>query len=253
MIDSKTPQEIAIMEEGGKKLGAVLQKLLELAQPNVSLLDIEKEAQIRIEEAGGLASFKTVKGYKWATCLCVNEAVVHGIPTNKKLISGDLFTIDIGMLYKGLHTDTAWTKIIGETDSKKEKFLRVGEEALLSAIGQATIGNRVGHISKTIQEAIEGAGYSVVRTLVGHGVGKMLHEEPQVPGILKEAIEKTPELRSGMTIAIEVIYAMGDSTVVYNNDDGWTIATKDRSLSAVFEHTIAISEEGPTVLTKSVI
>lgn len=255
MIDSKIPQEIAIMQEGGTKLGVILQKLLEYAQPGVSLLSIDTMADEFIREAGGEASFKTVPGYRWATCLCVNEVVVHGIPTERVLGQGDVLTIDIGILYQGFHTDTAWTKIIANRESRianreeKTKFLHAGQLALERAINQAKIGNRVGHISQTIQQIVEGAGYGVVRTLVGHGVGRTLHEEPQIPGILKTSIEQTPELTEGMTIAIEIIYAAGSPVVVYDNDDGWSIASKDRSLTAVFEHTVAVTQKGPIILT----
>lgn len=242
------------MAEGGRKLGGILQKLLDKAQPGVTLMDIETLADGLIRQEGGAASFKTVKGYKWATCLCVNDVVVHGIPTDYVLKDGNVLTIDVGMLYKGFHTDTAWTKIVKsdkrEVISDKEKFLRLGEEALWKAIAQAKASNRVGHISQTIQRIIEGAGYGIVKTLVGHGVGGELHEAPQVPGFLKTPIAATPELGEGMTIAIEVIYATGGGGVVYANDDGWSIATKDGSLSAVFEHTIAITAGGPQVLTR---
>ncbi len=258
MINLKKPEEIAIMREGGKKLGAILQELLLFSKVGVSLNDIEKRAVDLIAKAGGTPSFTAVSGYHWATCLCVNEAVVHGIPTDYLLKNGDVLTIDIGMIYKGLHTDTAWTKIIRTQnsmtrtqDEKKEKFLKVGEEALFAAIKQAKAGNRIGHISQTIQTTIENAGYSVVKTLVGHGVGKQLHEAPQVPGILRGSLEDTPELMEGETIAIEVIYAMGSGTIVYENDDGWTLTTEDRSLSAVFEHSLAIVKDGPIVLTKA--
>lgn len=239
------------MREGGVKLGAILQKLLEKAQPGVTLMDIETLADGLIRQAGGEASFKTVKGYKWATCLCVNDVVVHGIPNDYTLKDGDLLTIDVGMLYKGFHTDTAWTKSIGSQNEEIRKFLKIGEEALWKAIDQARAGNRVGHISQTIQRIIEGAGFGIVKTLVGHGVGGELHEEPQIPGFLKNPIETTPELVPGMTLAVEVIYAMGSGAVVYSNDDGWSIGTRDGSLSAVFEHSLAITDGEPLVLTRT--
>lgn len=246
----KTSQEIAIMREGGKKLGNILQELLRLSQPGVSLIHLEERATILIARSGGTPSFRTVPGYEWATCLCVNEQVVHGIPTAYKLKDGDILTIDIGMVYKGLHTDTAWTKIVGSGNKEKEQFLNVGEQTLWKAIDQANMGNRIGDISQTIQTMIEMAGYSVVTALTGHGVGRQLHEAPQVPGILKGPPDSTPELVDGETLAIEVIYAQGHGDIVYGNDDGWTLATRDRSLSAVFEHTIAIGQKGPIILTK---
>ena len=247
----KTPQELEIMREGGGKLGNILVELLDMAVVGVSLNAIEERAQTLIKNVGGTPSFTTVPGYKWATCLCVNEVVVHGIPTDYMLKDGDKLTIDIGMLYQGLHTDTAWTKIIGSGKKEKEQFLNVGEQILWKAMDQAKVGNRIGHISQTIQTMIEAAGYSVVPTLTGHGVGKELHEAPQIPGILKGSIDQTPGFMEGQTIAIEVIYAQGRGDIVYENDDGWTLATRDRSLSAVFEHTIAIGANGPIVLTKA--
>jgi len=256
----KTKEEIAIMREGGAKLGDILQKLLNKAQSGVMLMDIEMLADQLIAAAGGEASFKTVKGYKWATCLCVNDVVVHGIPTNYVLKDSDVLTIDVGILYKGFHTDTAWTKEVSAKGgpasgwkSEIQEFLKVGEDALWKAIDQVRVGNRVGHISQTIQRIVEGAGYGIVKTLVGHGVGRELHEAPQVPGFIKAPVETTPELIPGQTIAIEVIYAMGSGTVVYPNDDGWSIVSSDGSLTAVFEHTIAITEGQPQVLTQVVL
>lgn len=247
MIDIKTPREIADMREGGRKLGNILLALLDFSKPGTILLDIEKKAQELIEKNDAQASFATVPGYKWATCLCVNEVVVHGIPTAHVLKDGDVLTIDIGLLYKGFHTDTAWTKIINKKD---DTFLQTGKLALERGIKEAVIGNRIGNISKVVEETIVGAGYSIVKSLVGHGVGRQLHEEPQVPNYQRGAIENTPELREGMTIAIEPIYAMGKGEIVYNNDDGWTLATRDRSRASVFEHSIAITVDGPLVLTK---
>lgn len=258
MNDTALEQKIGCMAQGGEKLGGILQELLAYAQPGITLRQIDVRADALITRAGGTASFKTVKGYQWATCLCVNEVVVHGIPTDYILRDGDVLTIDIGLLYQGFHTDTAWTKIIENRETRmenregdgKRRFLNIGEEALWKAIDQARVNNRVGHISQTIQRIIEGAGYSIVRTLVGHGVGRELHEAPQVPGLLKGTIEETPLLVAGMTLAIEVIYAMGNGAVVYDNDDGWSIATRDRSVTAVFEHTVVITTQGSQILTK---
>ena len=255
MIHRKTPEEIVIMHEGGAKLGGILRKLLTLAQPGVRLLDIDKEADALIAASGGTPSFKTVKGYKWATCLCVNEVVVHGVPTEYVLKEGDVFTIDIGLVYKGFHTDTAWTKIVGGQDSQ---LLKAGQEALEKAIALARVGNRIGDISEVIQATIEGAGYNLVKTLAGHGVGRELHEDPQVPNYLPAGRQgvrgdskNTYQFQGGETIAIEPIYVMGEGAVVYENSDGWTVATRDRSMASVFEHSIAITENGPIVLTQA--
>ena len=242
------------MHEGGAKLGGILRKLLTLAQPGVRLLDIDKEADALIAASGGTPSFKTVKGYKWATCLCVNEVVVHGVPTEYVLKEGDVFTIDIGLAYKGFHTDTAWTKIIRGQDSH---FLKIGQEALSRAIDLARVGNYVGDLSASTQTIIEGAGFNVVKSLVGHGVGRELHEDPQVPNYLpaKAGVrgdsKNTYQFQGGETIAVEPIYVMGEGAVVYENSDGWTVATRDRSMASVFEHSIAITENGPIVLTQA--
>ncbi len=247
----KTPQELVIMKEGGRKLGNILLELLDFAGVGVSLQDIEDKATALIKKAGGTPSFTTVEGYHWATCLCVNEVVVHGIPNEYVLQNGDKLTIDIGMVYNGLHTDTAWTKLIGMAhDAEKERFLKVGEEALWKAISVAKAGNHIGDISQALQSTIEGAGYSIVKSLVGHGVGNELHEDPQVPGYVRGNVNNTPVLLENETIAIEAIYAMGKGTIVYENDDGWTLSTRDRSLASVFEHTIAITKDRAIVLTK---
>lgn len=245
--------KINAMKSAGSVLGTILCELLNLSIAGVSLKEIEAIAMAKILKAGGKPSFTTVGNYKWATCLCVNDVIVHGIPTEYVLKDQDLFTIDIGMLRDGFHTDTAWSKVIGNPQKDVKKFLDVGEKALWSAIDMARAGNRVGHISKSIQDVVSQYGYGIVRSLVGHGVGKTLHEAPQIPGILNGKIEKTPELVEGMTIAIEVIYTMGSPKMVYVNDDGWSIGTQDGSLTAVFEHTVAITDKEPLVLTKSII
>ena len=253
MIQRKTQKEIASMKEGGKRLGSVLQGLLEFAQPGRSLKEIDHRASELIEAAGALPSFSTVKGYHWPTCLCVNEVVVHGVPNDRILIDGDVLTIDVGLIYEGFHTDTAWTKIVGVDSSSdheaKETFLRVGQQALARAIELARIGTHIGTISDSTQQIIEGAGYSIIKSLVGHGVGRELHEDPQVPNYSRGDWRNTYQFQGGETIAIEPIYVMGKGNVVYDNNDGWTIATRDRSLAAVFEHSIAITDAGPVILT----
>lgn len=253
MIHRKSKQEIEIMREGGKRLATVLQQLLEYAKPGISLIELDKKASEYIKQQGALESFSTVKGYKWPTCLCLNDVVVHGIPTERILKDGDMLTIDVGLIYQGFHSDTAWTKIIG-TDSSpsksdKELFMQVGQQALAAAINLAKIGNTVGMISESTQGIIEGAGYSLVKSLVGHGVGRELHEDPQVPNYSRGDAKNTYRFVGGETIAIEPIYVMGKGAVIYDNSDGWTISTKDGSLAAVFEHSIAITQDGPVVLT----
>jgi methionyl aminopeptidase len=257
MINRKTTEEIALMREGGEKLGTIREALMKYAQPGVMLTDIEKLASDLIDKSGGAASFKQVKGYRWATCLCVNEVVVHGIPNEYILRHGDLLTIDIGLVYGGFHTDTASSKIVGVDTSpdkeKKESFLQVGYDTLMGAIDLCRIGHRIGEISASNQKMIEGAGYSIVKSLVGHGVGHELHEDPQIPNYTRGQIEHTYQFQGGETVAIEPIYVMGNPSVIYESDDGWTIATRDRSLAAVFEHSVAVTENGPLILTKAKI
>jgi methionyl aminopeptidase len=253
MFDIKSPAEIAIMRAGGQKLGQILHELVSVVKPGISLMDIENLAQQKIKQSGGTPSFMTVEGYHWATCLCIDDEVVHGIPTNRRLKAGEVLTIDVGLLYQGFHTDTAHTCIVGGEKAAPEavrEFLKVGENTLYRAIDKARVGNRIGHISQEIQSGIEGSGFHIVKTLVGHGVGRILHEEPQIPGFLKSDIEMTPMLKAGMTIAIEIIYAIGNGTIIYDNNDGWTLATKDGSLSAVFEHSLAITNSEAFILTK---
>ncbi|MCL5433308.1 MAG: type I methionyl aminopeptidase [Patescibacteria group bacterium] len=264
MITFKTKDEIQKMVEGGKILSKVLTEVLKKVKVGVTELELDAFAEKLIVENGAEPAFKKVKGYKHTLCVSTNDTVVHGVPTNYKFKVGDVVGIDCGLVYKEFYTDTASTLRVenqkspalpdknqkeNEKDSEIQKFLKTGEVALGEAIKQAKIGNRIGDISKIIQDVVEGSGYSVVRSLVGHGVGRELHEEPEVPGFLSGSISKTPELKMGMTIAIEVIYNMGKKDVVYSGDDDWTIKTKDGSLSSTFEHTIAITKNGPRVLT----
>lgn len=253
MIHYKTPEEIEIMRHGGKILSDVLWEVMDFIKPGVSELEIDALADKLIIEKGGEVAFKRVRGYKYATCISTNNVVVHGIPTDYALKEGDIIGVDCGVFYKGFNTDMSHS--IRVSDSKKkndevDKFLAVGEKALNDAIKEAILGNRVGHISKKIQDIVEEEnGFSIVRSLIGHGVGRDLHEDPEVPGFLDGKIEKTPLLKVGMTIAVEIIYNMGSADVSFYNKDGWTIGTSDGSLSGLFERTIAISENGPEMLT----
>lgn len=257
MIDIKTTEEIKNMTTGGEILAEVLWEVLDAITPGITEIELDSLAEKRILEKGGEPGFKKVKGYKHSICVSTNDVVVHGVPSNYVIRAGDVVGIDCGVYYKGLHTDMSETLRVKKAhQAQKNKkdaidtFLETGKKALAEGIKQAKAGARVGNISKTIQNIVEGNGYSVVRSLVGHGVGKSLHEEPEVPGFLRGSIEKTPQLREGMTIAIEVIYNLGKPDVVYSGNDGWTIRTKDGSLSGVFERTVLVTESGPVVLTR---
>lgn len=249
MIDIKTRSEIEEMQKGGKILSEVLFEVVRNIKPGVTELELDQLAEKLILEKGGEPGFKRVKGYKHTICVSTNDVVVHGIPGNYKIKNGDVVGIDCGVFLDGFNTDMSETIQVGEGDPKVRKFLETGKRALLEGIKAARIGNRVGNISKVIQDIVEKEeGYSVVRTLIGHGVGRRLHEEPEVPGYLMDPLEDTPILREGMTIAIEVIYNMGGSEVAVTKD-GWTIKTADGSLSGVFERSIAITSSGPLILT----
>lgn len=245
---SSREDKIILMQEGGILLSNILRKLVASIHIGATGLDIDRIADNLIESVGGKPSFKMVPGYRWSTCICTNSIVVHGIPNDSPLKDGDIVGIDVGMFYKGYHTDVSDTVVVGQTNEDTRQFLDAGAEALSLAIRQAQVGNRVGDISKAIQQTIEQRGYSIVRTLVGHGVGEKLHQEPEVPGFVSGSIGRSPLLSTGMTLAIEVIYSRGKPEVVYAGD-GWTIRTKDGSLAGLFEKTIAITADGPFVLT----
>ncbi len=253
MINLKSKKELEWMKTGGHILAQVLTQVMDAIKPGVSELEIDKLAEKLILDKGGEPGFKKVKGYHHTICMSTNDVVVHGIPGSYKFKEGDVVGVDCGVFYKGFHTDMAETKLVQSPRLKVQrpvvKFLEVGKFALVEGIKQAMIGNRVGHISKTIQDIVEKeAGYSVVRSLIGHGVGRDLHEDPEVPGYLNGKIEKTPVLTEGMTIAIEVIYSMGSNNLILDRD-GWTIRTKNGKLAGLFERSVAITPDGPRVLT----
>lgn len=231
-------------------MAGILEKVKQAVKPGITTIELDHYADELIS-AVGEPSFKHVRDYKWATCMCVNDVVVHGIPNEYKLKETDILGIDLGILYKGFHTDMSETVLIGSNSTNLTNltnFLSIGKEALVKAISVARAGNRVGHISQAIQETIEVGGYSPVRSLVGHGIGRELHEDPHIPCILTGTIEETPQLEWGMTIAIEVIYNQGGPELV-KDSDGWTIKTVDHTLSGLFEQTVVILEEGPKILT----
>lgn len=256
MIDIKNTKEIELMKKGGQILSETLWRVTKELKAGVSELEIDALAEKLIREKGGEPGFKKVAGYHHTVCACTNEVVVHGIPSKYRFKTGDVVCIDCGVFYGGYHTDMAETVIIQEPGSEiqdlmeKKRFLNIGKKALKAGIDQAVVGNRIGHISKVIQDIVEKeGGYSIVRSLIGHGVGKELHEDPEVPGFLEQKIEKTPKLVEGMTIAVEVIYCMGRPEVVYAGTDNWSIKSADGSLSAVFERSIAVTKNDPLILT----
>lgn len=234
------------MKISGHIAAKALKKAFLSVKQGVRTIELDKIAQQEIERLGAAPSFTTVEGYRWATCITVNEEVVHGIPSERELKEGDIVSIDTGAVYQGYHSDVATTVPVGKVTREVQKFLDVGAKTLVSAISQTKIDNRIGDISETIQAMIEGAGYSIVKSLTGHGVGRQLHEEPLVPGFGKRGTG--PKIKEGMTLAIEAIYAQ-KSGDVFLKKDGWTISTKDGSLGGLFEQTLAVTKNGPIVLT----
>ncbi len=244
-----------IVIEAGKKLSQILLKLFEMAKPGINLLKIEEKANDLIKKSGGEPAFKRVKDYNFATCLNINDGIVHGIPKDYVLKNGDLLSIDIGLYYKGFNTDTDYTFYIGKpgkdfTSQKKLRFLEVGKQALKKAIQTAKTGYHIGNISSVIQQIIESKSYQCALNLTGHGIGRNLHENPLIPCFLDKDISKTPILKEGMILAIEVIYMEGKPELVLDPQDRWTLSTKDGKMSGVFEETIIVTKDKPLVITK---
>ena len=248
MINLKSPQEIELMAVGGKISAQVLGETLGIIKPGVTTLELDQFAEKRMLELGAKPSFKGFEGYRFSTCININDGIVHGIPGKYVIQEGDVVSVDLGVIYQGFHTDTSWTVLAGKGSRQNEKFLEAGRRALAKSIKACKLGNRIGDISAVMQTEIEGSGYNVVRDLVGHGVGRELHEEPQVPCYGRAGIG--PRLSEGLVIAIEVIYTSGSQKLKVM-DDGWTMATKDGSISGLFEQTVAIERGMPKILTAS--
>ena len=247
-ISIKTDSDLEKMKQGGEKLSRVKNRLKRAVASGVSTFEVEKLANEAIEAEGAKASFKMVKGYKWATCINVNDGLVHGIP-EKELIfrKGDVVSVDVGLFYGGFHTDTSFSVDIEGPDAVK-KFLGLGKDALASAITEARPNNRIYDISAAIERTIESAGFTPIRALVGHGVGRSLHEEPAIPCFTAGKRADSPEIKAGMVLAIEVMYAQGAPDIVLDSD-GWTIRMADGKISALFEETVAVTRHGPIVIT----
>lgn len=241
------------MQEGGHLLVEILNQVISTVSPGVKLLDLEDLVVSLIAKTGGRASFKEVSGYHWATCLNINQGVVHGVPFDYRLQKGDLLSVDAGLYHRGFHTDAARSFMIAPSESKTSKqsdlFLNAGRRALKAAIAAAVPGNRVGHLSRAIEKEIRAGGYRPVEELTGHGVGRKLHEDPSIPCFVSQPVGKTPELKPGMVLAVEVIYAVGTAKISVL-EDGWTVETADGSLAGLFEETVAVTAKGPLVLTK---
>ncbi len=239
------------MRLGGKKLAVVRDTVTSAVKPGVNLKTLDDLADKLLRDQGGEPAFKKVPGYSWATCININDGIVHGIPHPTITIkNNDVVSIDVGLFYQGYYTDTSTTVIAGTSSPERLRFLAIGRNTLKTAINLAKPGNYIGQISRAIQTSIESAGYNCLRHYTGHGVGKSLHEFPSIPCVLDRPIEATPRIETGMTLAIEIMYMMG-APEVKKLSDGWTIATKDGSLSGLFEETILITKKSPQILTAS--
>ena len=247
MIYLKTAEEIELLRENNLLVSATLAEVGRHVRPGVSTLELDKLAEEFIRSHGAEPGFLGYGGFPNTLCMSVNEEVVHGIPSAKRILKeGDVLSVDCGTLMKGFYGDSAYTFEVGEIAPEVADLLRVTKEALYKGVAQAKAGNRVGDVASAVQEHAERHGYSVVRELVGHGLGRKMHEEPEVPNY--GARGRGPLLKEGMVICIEPMINMGARYVVFERD-GWTVRTRDRKPSAHFEFAVAVGKEGPDVLT----
>ena len=246
MISIKSKREIELMEIAGMIVYQTHQHIKPLIKPGISLLEIDKHAEEFILSKGAIPSFKGYDGFPNATCISVNEEVVHGIPSNRKLNKGDIVSIDIGAEYKGYHGDSAWTYAVGDIDDNKKYLMEHTKNALYEGIKQVKPGNRIGDISYAVEKYAKKHNLGIVRELCGHGIGNKLHESPDVPNYGKE--HNGPVLREGMVIAIEPMLNLGADDIVMEYND-WTISTMDGKPSAHFEHTVLVTKDGYQILT----
>lgn len=247
MIELKNANQLDRMRNAGRIVGETLALVRELAKPGITTLELDRKAEEYIRAQGAIPAFKGYGGFPATLCTSVNEQVVHGIPSLRSLKSGDIISIDCGAVIDGYFGDAALTLPIGEVGEDLQKLLTVTEESLMLGIAQAKLGNRLYDISHAVQTHVEANGLSVVRDYVGHGIGKAMHEDPQIPNFGKPG--RGPRLEVGMALAIEPMVNMG-TYEVQTLKDHWTVVTKDSRPSAHFEHTVAITENGPEILTR---
>ena len=248
MIELKNPSQLDRMRVAGRIVGETLALMRELAKPGITTLELDRKAEEYIRAQGAIPAFKGYNGFPATLCTSVNEQVVHGIPSLRYLESGDIISIDCGAVIDGYFGDAALTLPIGEVDEDLLKLLRVTEESLMLGIAQAKLGNRLYDVSNAVQRHVEANEFSVVRDYVGHGIGRAMHEDPQIPNYGKPG--RGPRLEVGMALAIEPMVNMG-TYEVQTLKDHWTVVTKHSRPSAHFEHSIAITENGPEILTRS--
>ena len=247
MIELKSPREIGLMRRGGHILSEVMDRLRTSVKPGMSTLEIDTDVEEFIRARGAAPAFKGYRGFPATVCISINEEVVHGIPSaHRHVREGDIVGLDLGCIVEGCYADCAFTLAVGDVPPRVQELLDVTRESLEKGITECRPGRRLSDVSHAIQTHVERHGFAVVRAFVGHGIGRALHEEPQVPNFGDPG--RGPQLRPGMVLAIEPMVTMGGWEVKIL-DDGWTAVTRDGSLAAHFEHTIAVTDSGPEVLT----
>ena len=246
MISIKTKEEIALMAEGGKILAKIVKELAKKVQPEIKTRQLEKIAEKLILESGGKCSFKGYEKYPFCLCTSINEEIVHALPSDRKLKEGDIISLDLGILYKGFHSDMAITLPVGKLIPEAQRLIRVTKKSLKRGIKKVRPGNTFGDIGNTIQRYVESQGFNVVRDLCGHGIGRELHEEPQILNYGKR--HKGEKIKEGMVFCIEPMVTMGDWKIK-KTADGFGYQTKDGSLSAHFEHMVVATKDGCRILT----
>lgn len=247
MIICKSATEIEKLRRSGRLVREILEEMRERAKPGVTTMDLEKFVERRLAKSGAIPAFKGYRGYPCCLCASVNEQIVHGIPSNRCLNEGDIISLDLGVIIDGYYGDSAMTVPVGTISEPLQKLLRVTEESLQFAIERARVGNRLGDVSSAVEQHVVSNGFSVVREFVGHGIGRQLHEEPQIPNFGEPGYG--PPLKEGMVLAIEPMVNAG-SPGLKILDDQWTAVTADGTHSAHFEHMIAVTHNGPDVLTR---
>lgn len=247
-IICKSESELATMAEAGAIVAGTLEMLASESQPGATTGSLDKAADRYIRDKGGVPAFKGYRGFPASICVSIDENVVHGIPGGRKLVEGEIVSLDVGVVYKGYVADAAVTVPVGEIDPEARRLVETTRAALAAGVEKAVVGNHLFDVSHAIQQVAEGGGYSVVREYVGHGIGRDMHEDPPIPNFGMPG--KGPVLQRGMTLALEPMVNAGGSAVELMSD-GWTVLTKDRGLSAHFEHTVAVTDEGPRILTMS--
>ncbi|MFH1181078.1 MAG: type I methionyl aminopeptidase [bacterium] len=249
MVEIKTPEEIKIMAEGGKLLAVILNKLEKAVRPGIATKELDGLAEKLILNSGGQCSFKGYQGYPSCLCTSVNEEIVHAVPSERVLKDGDIISLDLGVLYKGFHTDMAITVPVGKVKSEVKKLVEVTKKSLAIGIKEVRPGNHLGDIGWAIQKYVESQKFNVIRDLCGHGIGRELHEDPQILNYGKRGTG--PELKDGMVLCLEPMITAGNWRIK-KSADGFSYITQDNSLSCHFEHTTAVTKTGPEILTELV-